>query len=76
MSKLISLLLILLMTGCATVGPVSVEPDDTSWTILAAFTLAVLVFVVKSYIEYVFAKKLEDYKTEQRLKLWNSSDSQ
>lgn len=76
MSKFSILLLIILMTGCATVGPVSVEPDDTSWTILAAFTLAVLVFVIKSYIEYVFAKKLEDYKTEKRLELWNSSDSQ
>ena len=75
MNKLILLLLILLMTGCATVGPVSVDPDDTSWTILAAFTLAVLVFVIKSYIEYVFAKKLEDYKTEKRLELWDSSES-
>lgn len=75
MNKLIPILLILLMTGCATVGPVSVEPDDTSWTILTAFTLAVLIFVIKSYIEYVFSKKLEDYKTEQRLKLWKSSES-
>lgn len=72
MNKFSPILLILLMTGCATVGPVSVDPDDTTWTILAAFTLAVLIFVIKSYIEYVFAKKLEDYKTEQRLKLWES----
>lgn len=65
MTKLIPILLIILMTGCATVGPVSVDPDDTSWTILSAFTLAVVFIVIKSYIEYLFSKRLEDYKKNQ-----------
>ena len=56
------LLLILLLTGCATVGPVEVTEDDTAFTILTAFGLAVIVFVIKGYVEYQFAKRLERYK--------------
>ena len=56
------LLLIILLTGCATVGPVEVTEDDTAFTILTAFVLAVIIFVIKGYVEYLFAKRLERYK--------------
>ncbi len=58
------LLLILLLTGCASVGPVEVTPDDTAFTILTAFALAVIIFAIKGYVEYQFAKRLEKYKRQ------------
>ena len=62
--KLILALLsiVLLVSACATVGPVSVTPDDTIVTVGLAFSLAVVFLVIKSYIEYVFARRLERFK--------------
>ena len=58
------LLLILLIAGCASVGPVEVTENDTAFTILTAFALAVAVFIIKGYVEYQFAKRLERYKRQ------------
>ena len=46
----------------ATVGLVTITPEDTIFTIVTAFVLAVIVFLVKGFIEYQFAKQLERYK--------------
>lgn len=56
------LLIFLVLAGCATVGPVEITQDDTVFTVLTAFALAVIVFLIKGSIEYWFAKKLERYK--------------
>lgn len=59
---LILSVLLLLVSACATVGGVTVEEDDTLFTIGTAFTLAVGIFLIKASIEYLFAKRLERYK--------------
>lgn len=64
MSKTTSLILLVFLGGCATVGPVEVTPDDTWFTISTALFIAILVFLIKGYVEYFFAKKLERYKKE------------
>ena len=56
------LLSLIFLTGCAQVGPAQITEDDTAFTILTAFGLAVIVFVIKGYVEYQFAKLLEKYK--------------
>ena len=56
------ILLLILLSGCASVGPVEVTENDTVYTVLTAFGLAVAVFFIKGYIEYQFAKRLEKYK--------------
>lgn len=60
--KYYMLFLFLVLASCATVGPVTIEPDDTVVTVAAAFVLAVIVFVIKGWVEYQFAKRLERYK--------------
>lgn len=56
------LLSLIFLTGCASVAGVEITEDDTASTILTAFGLAVIVFVIKGYVEYQFAKLLEKYK--------------
>lgn len=64
MKKLIPILALGLLAGCAQVGPVEITDTDTIWTVGSAFVIAVLVFVIKGYIEYLFAKRLERYKKQ------------
>jgi uncharacterized membrane protein len=62
MNKYILLFLFVLLAGCASVGGVEITDDDTPFTVLTAFSIAVIVFLVKGYVEYFFAKRLERYK--------------
>lgn len=55
---------LIFLSGCANVGPVEITDEDTLYTVLTAFLLAVIVFFVKGFIEYWFAKKLERYKKQ------------
>jgi uncharacterized membrane protein len=64
MNKTFSILTLLFIAGCAQVGPVEITDTDTIWTVGIAFIIAVLVFVIKGYIEYLFAKRLERYKKQ------------
>lgn len=61
MNKLLFLCL-LFMAGCATVGGVTIYPDDTIVTVTTAFLVATALIIVKSYIEFLFNKALERYK--------------
>jgi uncharacterized membrane protein len=60
--KYVILLSLIFLAGCASVAGVEINADDTAFTILTAFGLAVIVFVTKGYVEYQFAKRLERYK--------------
>jgi hypothetical protein len=62
MKKYILLTGLLFLAGCASVAGVEVTEDDTVFTVLAATGIAVIVFIVKGFIEYQFAKRLEKYK--------------
>ena len=53
---------LLLLVGCASVGGVTIYPDDTIVTVLSAFIVAVVFLITKSFIEYQFNKALERYK--------------
>lgn len=53
---------LLFLAGCASVAGVEITESDTAFTILTATGIAVIVFVVKGYVEYFFAKRLERYK--------------
>lgn len=65
MRSILALLsIVLLISACATVGPVTVTKDDTLVTVGLAFSLAIAFLWIKSYIEYVFAKRLERFKKE------------
>lgn len=55
---------LLFLAGCASVAGVEVSKDDTAFTILTATVIAVVIFVIKGFIEYQFAKKLEKYKRQ------------
>jgi uncharacterized membrane protein len=52
------------LAGCASVAGVEITEDDTAITVLTATGIAVLVFVIKGYVEYQFAKRLERYKKQ------------
>lgn len=60
--KYIVLLSLIFLASCASVAGVEVTEDDTAFTILTATGIAVIVFVIKGYVEYQFAKRLERYK--------------
>lgn len=61
--KYIVLLSLFFLTSCASsVGPVEYDPDDPWFIIPLLFIVAMLFFVCKGYIEYLFAKRLEKYK--------------
>jgi hypothetical protein len=56
----------LLLTGCATIGPdgVEVTSDDTVFTVGGAVAAFITIWWAKTWIEYVYACRLEKYKHE------------
>ena len=64
MKKYMVLASLLFLAGCASVAGVEVTEDDTAFTVLTATGIAVIVFVIKGYVEYQFAKRLERYKRQ------------
>ena len=63
MKLAIIILSLSLLASCASsVGPIEYDSDDPWFIIPLLFVVAMLFFVGKGYIEYVFAKRLERYK--------------
>lgn len=61
--KFIVLISLFFLASCASsVGPIEYDSDDPWFIIPLLFVVAMLFFVCKGYIEYVFAKRLERYK--------------
>ena len=59
----LTLLSLIFLVGCASaVGPVEYDSNDPWYIIPLLFVVAMLFFVGKGYIEYLFAKRLERYK--------------
>jgi Kef-type K+ transport system membrane component KefB len=57
-----AILLLTLLSACASVGPVSIEPDDTLFTVLSALIIAIVFWIGKTWIEYYFSARLEHLK--------------
>ena len=63
--KYVVLLSLIFLASCASaVGPVEYDSDDPWFIIPLLFVVAMLFFVGKGYIEYLFAKRLERYKKD------------
>lgn len=58
----ILVMVIFLMTGCASVGGVEVTADDTWFTVLVAVGGFITILWAKAGIEYWFNRRLEKYK--------------
>ena len=54
----------MLLVGCASVGPVEVNSTDNIYTIFFSFIGFIIVWYIKSYIDFHFAKKLKRYTKE------------
>jgi len=62
--KYIALLSLIFLASCAQVGPIVYDIDEPWYIIPLLFIVAMLFFVCKGYIEYLFAKRLERYKKD------------